>query len=182
VHPSEQWVQAVVVVVDLDAGLVGLSAGDSTDILHHARSTRDREGEEESVESGKVEAFAEVGAGGQEQDRCITLVELFEDGLVELLPGPSFQHGSLKALTRAQLAAESFEMLGAVGEDENVPAPSVRVGDVLADGLGSSSSAATRPRTVWSGASSGVSGSVKVSCTIRSRRTRTVDATSSLIR
>ena len=64
-HPSEEWVQAVVVVVDFDARLAGQSAGDSADVLHHPASTRDREGQEEGVEFGKVEAFAEVCAGGQ---------------------------------------------------------------------------------------------------------------------
>ena len=41
-HPPEEWVQAVVVVVDFDAGLAGQSAGDSADVLHDPASTRDR--------------------------------------------------------------------------------------------------------------------------------------------
>ena len=70
-HPSEQWVEAVVVVVDLDAGLTGKGAGDTADVLDDPASARDREGKEEGVEFGEVEAFAEVGAGGQQQDRVV---------------------------------------------------------------------------------------------------------------
>jgi hypothetical protein len=65
VHPSEHWVEAVVVVVDLDAGLAGKGAGDAADTLHDPASARDREGQEQRVELWEVEAFAEVGAGGQ---------------------------------------------------------------------------------------------------------------------
>ena len=136
-HPSKQRVQAVVVVVDFDAGLAGKSAGDPADVLHDPGPARDREGQEKGVELWKVEALAEVGASGQEQDRFMALVELIEDGLVQLLPRPSFQHGGFEPVTQAELGSESFEMLGAVGEHENVPAPSVRIDDVGADASGS---------------------------------------------
>ena len=71
-HPPEEGMEAVVVVVDLDAGLAGKGSGDPADVLDDPAPTGDREGQEQGVQLGEVEAFAEVGAGGQQQDRGVT--------------------------------------------------------------------------------------------------------------
>jgi hypothetical protein len=137
VDPPEEWVEAVVVVVDLDAGLPGKGSGDPADVLDDPAPTGDREGQEQGVQFGEVEAFAEVGAGGQQQDWDVTLSESFEDRLMQLLAGPAFQYGRLELVTRAQFASEGFKVLGTVGEYEHVSASSVRVSDVDADAAGS---------------------------------------------
>ena len=59
-HAAQKRVEGVVVVVDLDAGLVRQGAGDATDVLDDPATPRDREGQEQGVEGGQVEAFAET--------------------------------------------------------------------------------------------------------------------------
>ena len=121
------------VVVDLDTGLVRQGAGDAPDVLDDPAAPRDREGQEQGVEDEKVEAFTEVGAGGEEEDRGAAATQPVEDRRVALLPGSALEHGRVEAVAAAELGSEGFEMLGAVGEDEDVASATVGVGDVDAD-------------------------------------------------
>lgn len=57
------------VVVDLGGGLAGVRAEDPAGVLDEAAFEGDRRGQEEGVKRGAVEAFADVGAGGDGQQR-----------------------------------------------------------------------------------------------------------------
>jgi hypothetical protein len=59
----------VVVVVNLGGGLAGVGAQDPAGVLDEAAFEGDWRGEEQSVESWAVEALADVGPGGDHEQR-----------------------------------------------------------------------------------------------------------------
>jgi hypothetical protein len=64
----------VVVVVNLGGGLAGVGAQDPAGVLDEAAFECDRRGEEQGVEGWAVEAFANIGTGGDhEQWRAVRL-------------------------------------------------------------------------------------------------------------
>ena len=67
-HPVEDGDAGVDVVVELDVVLALVGAEESSDVLDDSSLERQREREEQGVELGPVEALAEVGAGGDEDD------------------------------------------------------------------------------------------------------------------
>ena len=81
-HPSQQGMEGVVVVVDLNAGLAGKGAGDPAEVLYDPAAARDRKGQEQGVELGEIKALTEVGAGGQQQHRSVARPQPVEDRLV----------------------------------------------------------------------------------------------------
>ena len=129
--------EAVVVVVNLGGRLARKSARHPADVLHDSAAARDQKGQEQAVEGGKIEAFAEVGAGGEQQDRGVARPDPVEDRPVQLLARPAFQHGGFETMARAQLGSEGLEVHGPVREHEDAAPPSVRVGDVAPDLPGS---------------------------------------------
>ncbi len=129
--------EAVVVVVNLGVRLARKSARHPADVLHDSAAARDQKGQEQAVEGGKIEAFAEVGAGGEQQDRGVVRPDPVEDRPVQLLARPAFQHGGFETMARAQLGSEGLEVHGPVREHEDAAPPSVRVGDVAPDLPGS---------------------------------------------
>jgi hypothetical protein len=62
-------ITCALVVVDLGSGLAGVGAQDPTCVLHQTSFERDRRGQEERVQSGTVEALADVRAGGHGKQR-----------------------------------------------------------------------------------------------------------------
>lgn len=71
VHAFEYGDPAVDVVVELDVELALVGAKEPPDVLDHSALEREGEGEEQRVELGPVEAFAEVRAGCHEHDAFI---------------------------------------------------------------------------------------------------------------
>jgi hypothetical protein len=55
------------VVVDFGGGLAGVGPQDTAGVLYEPAFEGDGCGEEEGVDCGAVEAFADVGAGGDDQ-------------------------------------------------------------------------------------------------------------------
>ena len=72
VHAGEYGDELVDVVVELDVVFVVVGAEKPADVLDDSAFERDREGEEQGVEGGPVESFAEVGAGGDEYDAAVS--------------------------------------------------------------------------------------------------------------
>ena len=68
VHAVENGNAHVDVVVEFDVVFAGVAAQQPPDVLHDPPFEREWEGEEQGVELGPVESFAEVGAGGDEHD------------------------------------------------------------------------------------------------------------------
>ena len=68
VHSVQDGDAGIDVVVDIDVMLALVGAQESSDVLHDPTLEGEREREEQRVECGPVESFAEVGAGGDEDD------------------------------------------------------------------------------------------------------------------
>ena len=65
---GKHWHAGVGVVVDANGRLAFLGAHESSGVLHEPAFERNREGEEERVEFRRVEAFAEVLAGRDDDE------------------------------------------------------------------------------------------------------------------
>ena len=71
VHSIEDRDAGIDVVVELDVVLAFVGSQEPSDVLDDAAFEREGEGEEQRVELGPVEAFAEVGAGCDEHDAAV---------------------------------------------------------------------------------------------------------------
>jgi hypothetical protein len=127
-----------VVVVDLGGGLAGVGSEDPAGILDEPAFEGDRCDEEEGVESGAVEAFANVGAGGDDKQRR-PVGRVLQPGV-----GGGVGFGARAAAQDDRVVSslgkclrECLEVVGALGEHEAVPTVLQGSGDVRDDLIGS---------------------------------------------
>ena len=102
--------------------------------MHDSSFERDREREEEGVEFGPVEAFAEVGAGGDDDEPGVVAWcrHGFMDGGESLLAESAFEDVWFMAVS-GKLFADGVDVAGALGEDETGATGVDCCGDVGAD-------------------------------------------------
>ena len=124
------------VVVDLGGGLAGVRAQDPPGVLDEAPFERDRRGEEQGVQGRAVEALADVGAGGHDQQwRPAGLgLEPGEGGGAGLGAHAAAQDDRSCPCV-AQSCGEPLEVGGPLGEHQAVPPAGQGLGDV-GDDLG----------------------------------------------
>jgi hypothetical protein len=128
----------VVVVVNLGGGLARKRSEDAAGVLHQSALEGDWGGEEERVQRWAVEAFADVGAGGDSEQwwPVRSRLEPFEGGRPGLGTHAATQHDRLVSPLH-QRGDEAVEMFGPLGEHQAVPAASQGGRDVIHDLAGS---------------------------------------------
>ena len=121
-HAVEDRDAAVDVVVELDTVLALVGAEQPADVLHDSTFEREREGEEQGVELGPVEALAEVGAGGDEHDPVVGVPvgDGVGDGLAGSLAEPAAKHERVVAQA-VESGDDGVDVLGALGEHQAGP-------------------------------------------------------------
>lgn len=122
------------VVVDLGGGLAGVRSQDSAGVLDEPAFERDRSGEEQGVERGAVEAFADVGTGGDDEQRRTvrSRSELGVGGGAGLGAHTAAQDDRVVS-TYGECLREYLKVVGALGEHQAVTTVSQGGGDVLDD-------------------------------------------------
>ena len=99
-HSGEDRDAVINVVVEFNLVLAHVGAQESADVLDDASSEGNRERKEQGVEFWPVEAFADVGAGGDDGDSCSVVAV---DGVGHGLPRSLAQAAAQDMRSGAQL-------------------------------------------------------------------------------
>jgi hypothetical protein len=126
-----------VVVVDLGGALSRVRPKDATNVLNEATFERNRRGKEQSVQHWAVKALANIGASGDNQERCSAIgdIETSECRCSRLgSHTPAQNHWFVSGLR--QSGGELLEVLGPLGQHEAVSPATQGRDDVVHDLLG----------------------------------------------
>lgn len=122
-HAGEHRDVEVGVVVNLDHLLAMVETMESAGVLRDGPAPGDGHGEEEGVEAGVIETFADEFSGGDDDTRFIfgDVGELFEGGAEGLFSKTAFEGDDVLNFIFEQIGQE-LDVLGSFGEDEGCAA------------------------------------------------------------